>query len=240
MEPIDNSNYEIWLLRYAEQELDDSERQAVEQWLAHHPDAAEELALYSEAPRMEKDEMVHYGAAVPQRTLPLWPAVLHWTAAAAVVVALMVLVVRMATVEAPRLADNAIALALQESAPEEIKEEMVAEKPVVRNAAPVKVVEPEPVMYAEELPAQQEEEVETLPVVEEMPQPSVVYSDNLIVYDQTPDTVYTDALIAYDKTRPTWREMLRERWEESRINRNLRRHANEFYAMADNRFGNRE
>ena len=47
MTTIDNNNYELWLLRYAEQELSPKERVEVEQWLAGHPDAAEELALYN-------------------------------------------------------------------------------------------------------------------------------------------------------------------------------------------------
>ena len=82
---IDNNNYELWLLRYAEGDLTADECKAVEQWLESHPEAAEELALYNEAPRLEKDESVRYTAAIPQQTMQLWPAVLRWSAAAAVV-----------------------------------------------------------------------------------------------------------------------------------------------------------
>ena len=85
MESINNNNYELWLVRYADGDLTAAERAAVEQWLEGHPEAAEELKLYGEAPRLERDESVHYAAAVPGRVLPLWPAVLRWSAAAAVV-----------------------------------------------------------------------------------------------------------------------------------------------------------
>ena len=90
MTTIDNNNYELWLLRYAEGDLSAAESAAVEAWLESHPEAAEELALYREAPRLECDEAVKYAAAVPQQPQPLWPALLRWSAAAAVIAALMV------------------------------------------------------------------------------------------------------------------------------------------------------
>ena len=65
MTTIDNNNYELWLLRYAEDELTATERNAVETWLVDHPEAAEELALYSEAPRLERDENVRYTRLSP-------------------------------------------------------------------------------------------------------------------------------------------------------------------------------
>ena len=95
MESINNNNYELWLVRYADGDLTAAEREAVEQWLEGHPEAAEELKLYNEAPRLERDESVHYAAAVPGRVQPLWPAVLRWSAAAAVVAALVVPAVRL-------------------------------------------------------------------------------------------------------------------------------------------------
>ena len=85
MESINNNNYELWLVRYADGDLTAAERAAVEQWLEGHPEAAEELKLYGEAPRLEREESVHYAAAVPGRVQLLWPAVLRWSAAAAVV-----------------------------------------------------------------------------------------------------------------------------------------------------------
>ena len=68
MTTINDTNYEVFLLQYAEGQLSDIERAEVEAWLADHPEAAEELALYSEAPRLECDESVRY-----TRLLPLAP-----------------------------------------------------------------------------------------------------------------------------------------------------------------------
>lgn len=99
METINDNNYEQWLLRYAEDDLSAAERAEVEAWLESHPDAAEELALYSEAPRLEKDESVRYVAVPRQHTQPLWPMAVRWCAAAAVVAALMVPALRMGTME---------------------------------------------------------------------------------------------------------------------------------------------
>ncbi|MBQ8703897.1 MAG: hypothetical protein IJ524_05940 [Bacteroidales bacterium] len=87
METINDNNYELWLVRYADGCLTADEREAVEQWLEGHPEAAEELALYGEAPRLERDESVRYVAQ--QHTRPLWPAVLRWSAAAAVILLLL-------------------------------------------------------------------------------------------------------------------------------------------------------
>ena len=95
MTTIDNNNYELWLLRYAEGDLNAAERAAVESWLSSHPDAAELLTLYNEAPRLEKDESVRYGATPLHRPMPLWPAVLRFGAAAAVVLLLMLPAMRM-------------------------------------------------------------------------------------------------------------------------------------------------
>lgn len=89
MEPINDSNYELWLLRYADDGLTADERKRVEQWLDAHPEAAEELALYREAPRLERDESVHYTAATQPNTRPLWGKSWRWTAAAAVTLLLL-------------------------------------------------------------------------------------------------------------------------------------------------------
>ena len=94
---IDNNNYELWLLRYAEGNLAAEERAAVEAWLADHPAAAEELALYNEAPRLERNESIRYKAPVR----PFRPAIMRWSAAAAVVVALMMPALRMGTMAPP-------------------------------------------------------------------------------------------------------------------------------------------
>lgn len=94
---IDNTNYELWLLRYAEGDLGADERAAVEAWLAGHPEAAAELALYREAPRLERDQSVRYVATPlqPAATRPLWPLLARWSAAAAVIAALMLPALRM-------------------------------------------------------------------------------------------------------------------------------------------------
>lgn len=94
---IDNTNYELWLLRYAEGDLGADERAAVEAWLAGHPEAAAELALYREAPRLERDQSVRYVATPLQPAAPrsLWPLLARWSAAAAVIAALMLPALRM-------------------------------------------------------------------------------------------------------------------------------------------------
>ena len=86
---IDNNNYELCLLRYAEQELSSDEAAEVERWLATHPDAAEKLTLYSEAPRLQRNEAVRYHATIKRQPLPLWQKVASYAAAAAVIAALM-------------------------------------------------------------------------------------------------------------------------------------------------------
>lgn len=89
METIDDSNYELWLMRYADGILTADEREAVEQWLEGHPAAAEELALYREAPRLECDQRVHYAATTRPQPRPLWTGGWRWAAAAAVVLLLL-------------------------------------------------------------------------------------------------------------------------------------------------------
>lgn len=89
METINDNNYELWLVRYADGGLTAVEHEAVEQWLEQHPDAAEELALYNEAPRLERDESIRYVAVSRQHTRPLWGNGWRWAAAAAVALILL-------------------------------------------------------------------------------------------------------------------------------------------------------
>ena len=89
METIDDSNYELWLMRYVDGDLTADEHEAVEQWLEGHPAAAEELAFYREAPRLECDERVHYAATTRPQPRPLWTGGWRWAAAAAVVLLLL-------------------------------------------------------------------------------------------------------------------------------------------------------
>ncbi len=86
---IDSHNYELYLLRYAEGELDDTDRREVEQWLATHPKEAAELALYTEAPRLIDDTPLVYSRPIPKQTRHIWPVALRWTAVAAVVAAVV-------------------------------------------------------------------------------------------------------------------------------------------------------
>ena len=118
MTTIDDNNYELWLLRYAEGELNAEERAAIDTWLESHPEAAEELALYGEAPKLERDEDVRYGTEPQRYTAPLWPRMLRCGAAAAVVIVLMTPAMRMGTMErmegATAVAENRTADTLQQ------------------------------------------------------------------------------------------------------------------------------
>lgn len=221
MEKIDDSNYELWLLRYAEQELTSEEREEVEQWLAGHPEAAEELTLYNEAPRLEQDETVRCTTLPQRHTLPLWPAVLRWSAAAAVVALLMLPVEKMTVTPAPKTQPMQVA-AVTEVTPEEIYEE---EAPaVVQQKAPRCKMEPESQLVAEEVPMQQDTLAEEAPRQQELKQePTVLYSNSLIVYEPTQDTIYTDQLVLYDNSRRSWTEDVKEWASEMQVVQWVRR-----------------
>ncbi len=187
---INSDNYELWLLRYAEQELTDAERREVEQWLAVHPEAAEELALYNEAPRLEKDERVKYAAVPLQRSVPLWPAVAQWAAAAAVVAALMVPAMRSALV--PEAAPIQVAEALitpskpslaSPTSPTSLTSQ-ASSASQNRKTSPASLPAslPEAPLLAEETPILQDT-LSEIPVEET---PSVLYVDDLIVYEDEP------------------------------------------------------
>lgn len=200
MTTIDNNNYELWLLRYAEGELNAEERAAIDTWLESHPEAAEELALYGEAPKLERDEDVRYGTEPQRYTAPLWPRMLRYGAAAAVVMALMTPAMRMGTMErlegATAVAENRTADTLQQR----------TEK--VETAMPVRPKETatmaDAIASAEETEATEgaEEPVATVPIetdmliaIEDDPeQATTVESWSLIVYDNTAD--WGDLLLA--------------------------------------------
>lgn len=200
MTTIDNNNYELWLLRYAEGELNAEERAAVEIWLESHPEAAEELALYREAPKLEKDERVRYGGEPQRKVAPLWPRMLRCGAAAAVVMVLMTPAMRMGTMErlegAGAVAESRTADTLQQR----------TEK--VETAMPVRPKETttmaDAIASAEETEATEtiEESVATAPIetdmliaIEDDPgQATTVESWSLIVYDNTAD--WGDLLLA--------------------------------------------
>ncbi len=226
---IDDSNYELWLLRYAEQELTTEEREAVEAWLAEHPEAAEELALYNDAPRLVKDVSVRFAAAVSPRTEPLWPAMLRWSAAAAVVAALMVPAIGGIT-EMEKVKPLSTEVAQVQSGNEECGmrdeelEATVNEKPV---ALPVVALPQEEVMVAEVIDEEEtpvvEEPIELLAQEEPEVVPEVIYCDNLIAYESAPDTVYTNNLIAYDDSRRSWTEDVKEWAAETKVAQWMRR-----------------
>lgn len=200
MTTIDDNNYELWLLRYAEGDLNAEERAAIDTWLESHPEAAEELALYREAPKLEKDERVRYGGEPQRKVAPLWPRTLRFGAAAAVVMALMTPAMRMGTMErlegATAVAENRTADTLQQR----------TEK--VETAMPVRPKETatmaDAIASAEETEATEgaEEPVATVPietdmliVIEDDPeQATTVESWSLIVYDNTAD--WGDLLLA--------------------------------------------
>lgn len=165
METINDNNYELWLMRYVDGDLTADEREAVEQWLEVNPEAAEELKLYGEAPRLERDESVHYAAAVPGRVQPLWPTVLRWSAAAVVVAALAVPAVRLLT---PQEQPVVVAQAEPETLPAATNDSLAApvETPAVERRSTVAV---RPQQEAEPLLAEAVEEV-----VPEEPEPEVV------------------------------------------------------------------
>lgn len=183
---INDDNYELWLLRYAEQELTESERTEVEQWLECHPQAAEELALYNEAPRLERNNDVRYVAAPRQHTL--WGVTLRWAAAAAVVLALMLPGLRTTTSPAPRMVASAETPSLPEM-PEvrEIQEEQ--HQPV---ATPKAITQPHTRNeVAHYVPESQEEPELPEPIDQPESQnnqdtPAPLYVDDLIVYEDEP------------------------------------------------------
>lgn len=213
-----DDNYELWLLRYAEGELSEREREMVEAWLAGHPEAAEELALYASAPRLERNESVGFVATLPPHTeqsappavRPLWPMVARWSAAAAVVAALMLPALRMGSMapsDAPLLAKD---LGIErmdemETVPVIPVETIQSIKPVksIRPAEstvsvnPVETIQSTPdIFFAEDHPAGEEvpEQREAIPVgtlisVEEESTyaDATRYTSNLIAIDNSAD-----------------------------------------------------
>ena len=232
MTTIDNNNYELWLLRYAEGELTAVEREAVEAWLADHPEAAEELFLYSEAPRLERDETVRYAAVPQQSTEPLWPALLRWSAAASVVLALMVPALRMGTMG--RLEpQEPLVVATAQSTPGTQKTPIIQNTPNIRKTQKktivtidtietIKTIEniapEEPLLIA----LAQEEDTLPLPQEELPAAPTVIPSDSLIVYTPAPDTVYTNTLIVYDDSRPRLSDLAAEWVEDTPVAKFIR------------------
>lgn len=200
MTTIDNSNYELWLLRYAEGDLNAGERSAVESWLSSHPDAAEELALYNEAPRLEKDECVRYAASPQRHSAPLWPAVLRFGAAAAVVLLLMLPAMRMGIMdkmEAPLfVAENR---PVAETPQQQQQQQLPVVQPVPR---PVPSISTIPSIASIETPVPTDT---STPVA-----PAPIETDMLIAFEDDPAEaapIESWSLIVYDRSAD-WGDML--------------------------------
>ena len=203
MTTIDDNNYELWLLRYAEGDLNAEERAAIDTWLESHPEAAEELALYREAPKLEKDERVRYGGEPQRKVAPLWPRTLRFGAAAAVVMALMTPAMRMGTMErmegATAVAENRTEDMLQHRAKEDETTMPVRPKETATMGDALAAAEETEATVATDTP---EEPVATAPIETDMlivfeddpEQAAPVESWSLIVYDNTAD--WGDLLLA--------------------------------------------
>ena len=225
---INDTNYELFLLQYAEGMLSDIERSEVEAWLADHPEAAEELALYSEAPRLERDLSVAYAAAPPQPSRLLWPALLRWSAAAAVLAALMLPAFRMGTMGKPEPQQPPLLAAAQ--SPQSTPKNTIATIDTIGTIVTINTIETIKTKATTEtippeephLLAQQED---TLPLLPQEPQelPAVIPSDKLIVYLPAPDTVYTNTLIVYDDSRPRFRDLALDWVEDTPVAQFIRR-----------------
>lgn len=225
MTTIDNNNYELWLLRYAEDELTAVERETVEAWLADHPEAAEELALYSEAPRLERDETVRYAAVPQQSTEPLWPALLRWSAAAAVVVALMVPALRMGTMGQLEPQEPLVVAAAQP--PQGTRNSRATRTPrAIRESRETRATSPA-ALLEDTLPSiASVDSIPVIPAIDSIPAvdttPSFVPSTSIIVYTPAPDTVYTNTLIVYDDSRPRLRDIASEWVEDTPVAKFIR------------------
>lgn len=82
---INTDNYELYFFQYQEGMLDESARREVEAFMAQHPDLAEEMTLYAEAPVLTAEEAAFpFKESLHRKEAPvLW---WRYAAAAAVVV----------------------------------------------------------------------------------------------------------------------------------------------------------
>lgn len=226
MDKITDSNYELFLLQYAEGMLSDTERDEVEAWLASHPEAAEELALYSEAPRLGRNDTVTYVAAPPRPRLSPFTfylsPLLRWSAAAAVLAALMVPALRMGTMGQLE-PQEPLLIAAAQSTPQKniVTIDTIVTMGTIETKKAIETIE---TTIPEELPilAQQEDTLPLLPPQEPHEIPAVIPSENLIVYLPAPDTIYSDKLLIYDDSRPRLRDLASEWIEDTPISKFFR------------------
>lgn len=161
---ITTENYELYFLQYLENGLDEKGRREVEAFASQHPDLAEELELYAEAPRLTEDESVvyadkeslkHVGTLPLHRGLNAW----RWSAAAAVLLAVgATFALRNRSVE-PVVPQVAVAKPAVKVLP--MQEKIVAEETLV--------VKPQAVLSAPDMAEVAEQEVvdECLETIEE-------------------------------------------------------------------------
>ena len=231
MTTINDTNYEVFLLHYAEGQLSDIERAEVEAWLADHPEAAEELALYSEAPRLECDESVRYTRLLPlapqgrrpQFTSHLSPF-LRWSTAAAILVAFMLPAFRMGTMG--QLEPQEPQLVAATTTPSDLSTPNIPGTPkktikpidTIRTIDIIETIVPEEPL----LIAQEENTLPLLPQEEPSVVPTAIPSESLIVYVPAPDTIYTNTLIVYDNSRPLLRDIAAEWVEDTPVAKFIR------------------
>ena len=231
MTTIDNNNCELWLLRYAEGELTAVERETVEAWLADHPEAAEELALYSEAPRLERDENVRYTRLSPLApqdhlspfTFHLSPF-LRWSAAAAVLIALMLPALRMGTMDTLEPQQPLLATTTIPATPE-IPEIQTTPNARTTPSIPKNQITPTSIETIEAITTIAA--IDTIPTIDTIETndltPTFIPSTSLIVYTPAPDTLYTNTLLVYDDSRPSLRDVASEWVEDSPVGKFIRR-----------------
>jgi hypothetical protein len=226
MATIDNNNYELWLLRYAEGELTDSERLEVEAWLQSHPEAAEELALYNEAPRLEADPTVTYAATekfhLSPFTFHLSP-LLRWSAAAAVLIALMLPALRMGTMDTLEPQQPLLATTTIPATPE-IPEIQNTPNARTTPSIPKNQITPTSIETIEAITTIAT--IDTIPTIDTIETndltPTFIPSTSLIVYTPAPDTLYTNTLIVYDDSRPRFRDIASEWVEDTPVAKFIR------------------
>lgn len=213
METINDSNYELWLVRYADGCLTAAERKAVEQWLEGHPGADGELALYSEAPRLERDEGVRYAGPVVRQSRPLWSTGWRWAAAAAVALLLLTPAVlhfilpQEAPVEVASLPPTLLPPVVAEPDSAAVKPTAApVSKPAVRRPVDKPVETPTDPVPVEELIPSRPMTMESVLLAEEMPVEEVPAEDLLPLtsdfqLDETPaveELIYVDNLFTVD------------------------------------------
>ena len=221
---IDDNNYELWLLRYAEGELSVAEREAVEAWLARNPEAAEELALYGEAPKLERDESIRYAAVPQQHPRPLWPAALRWSAAAAVVLALMVPALRMGTMDTQKATEAVAAPLFADARPtEEAPQNPIKISRTSRLSGISRIAR-----TTNESSISRESSIDSLSgdTIYPIPSDEIIETTTLIVFEDSPAEaapVETESLIAYDRSMD-WSDALlavNDAFNENRVTHQL-------------------